>query len=64
MHADRIVIPICLQQDKLSCIHQGYQGIVKYRLRARTSVWWPGTNLFELKGVISFVGRLCTFQDI
>ena len=44
MRADRIVIATCLQQDMLSRIHQGHQGIVKCRLRARTSVWWPGMS--------------------
>ena len=39
LSADRIVIPTCLQQDVLSRIHQGHQGIVKCRLRAHTSVW-------------------------
>lgn len=39
MCADRIVIPTCLQQDILSRIHQGHQGIVKCRLCAHTSVW-------------------------
>ena len=41
MRAHRIAIPTCLQQDTLSRIHQGHQGIVKCRLRVRTSVWWP-----------------------
>ena len=44
MCADSIVIPTCFQQDMLSRIHQGHQGIVKCRLWARTSVWWPGTS--------------------
>jgi len=42
LRTDKIVIPTCLQEDILSRIHQGHQGIVKCRLRARTSVWWPG----------------------
>ena len=44
LHAHRIVIPTCLQQDTPKRIHEGHQGIVKCRLRARTSVWWPGIS--------------------
>ena len=39
MCAHRIVIPTCLLQDTLNHIHEGHQGIVKCRLRARTSVY-------------------------
>ena len=44
LRAHRIVIPTCLQQDTLKRIHEGHQGIVKCRLRARTSVRWPGIS--------------------
>ena len=44
LRAHRIVIPTCLQQDTLKRIHEGHQGIVKCRLLARTSVWWPGIS--------------------
>ena len=42
LRGDRIVIPPCLQEDILQHLHQGHQGIVKFKLRARGSVWWPG----------------------
>ncbi|GFR59411.1 Pol polyprotein [Elysia marginata] len=42
LYNSRIVIPESLQADILSKIHEGHQGIVKYRAMAKTSVWWPG----------------------
>ena len=44
LRGDRIVIPSCLQEDILQHLHQGHQGIVKCKLRARNSVWWPGIS--------------------
>ena len=44
MHVNGIVTPTCLQLDVLSRIHQWHLGIVKCRLWARTSVWWPGIS--------------------
>ena len=41
LRGDRIVVPSSLQQDILQRLHQGHQGIVKCKLRARCSVWWP-----------------------
>ena len=41
LYNDRIVVPCMLQRDVLNRIHQGHQGIVKSRLRAKSSVWWP-----------------------
>ena len=44
LYGQRIVIPISLQKEVLSKIHEGHQGIQKCRLRANTSVWWLGIS--------------------
>ena len=40
----RIVVPESMQEETLRRIHQGHQGIQQSRLRAQTSVWWPGLS--------------------
>ena len=40
----RIVIPLSLQQETLQKVHEGHQGIVRSRMRTKTSVWWPGIS--------------------
>ena len=42
LRGDRIIVPSCLRQDILQRLHQGHQGVVKCKLRAQCSVWWPG----------------------
>ena len=44
LYGSRIVVPKSLQQETLSKIHQGHQGVEKCRLRVSTSVWWPGVS--------------------
>ena len=44
LFGSRIVVPASMQQETLGKLHQGHQGIQRYHLRARTSVWWPGLS--------------------
>ena len=44
LYGNRIVTPKKLQMETLSKLHHGHQGIQRCRLRAATSVWWPGIS--------------------
>jgi transposase InsO family protein len=44
LYDQRLVIPSALQLEILNLIHEGHQGIVKCRARARGNVWWPGIS--------------------
>ena len=44
LYGGRIVVPESLQEETLSKLHQGHQGIQRCRLRAQSSVWWPGVS--------------------
>ena len=41
LYNQRIVVPASLQQETLTKLHAGHQGIRRCRLRAQSSVWWP-----------------------
>ena len=44
LKGSRLVIPASMRLDILDKLHAGHQGIVKSRVRARKSVWWPGID--------------------
>ena len=59
LKGDRIFIPEVMRESILSRLHSSHQGIEKTRLRARTSVYWPGIDA-DIENVI----RECeTCQD-
>ena len=41
---DRIVVARAMQKDTIDKIHEGHQGIERCRMRANSSVWWPGLS--------------------
>ena len=44
LYGSRIVVPHSLRQETLERIHNGHQGVKRYRLRAKISVWCPGIS--------------------
>jgi len=42
--SNRVLIPLALQAKVLALLHDGHPGIVRMRLLARSSVWWPSIN--------------------
>ena len=44
MYGQRIVVPKALQTETLKKLHEEHQGILRSRLRAKISVWWPGIS--------------------
>uniref|UniRef100_A0A3B3HLM4 Gypsy retrotransposon integrase-like protein 1 n=1 Tax=Oryzias latipes TaxID=8090 RepID=A0A3B3HLM4_ORYLA len=51
LRGQRLVIPPSMRKEILKQIHDGHQGIVKCRARARQSVWWPGLSVHISKVV-------------
>ena len=42
--SDRIVVPVTLRKNLIIKLHQAHMGNGSTLRRARTSLWWPGTN--------------------
>ena len=53
LRGNRIIVPEALQQETLRKLHSGHQGLVRCRLRASTSVWWPGLS----KQITNYVSK-------
>lgn len=43
-HGDRLIVPKKMRRAMLDLIHEGHQGILKCKLRARSLLFWPGIN--------------------
>ena len=54
LKSTRVVVPSAMKLQVLDKIHEGHQGIVKCRERAKTSVWWPGLSC-EVYLVVKYV---------
>ena len=54
LKSTRVVVPSAMRLQVLDKIHEGHQGIVKCRERAKTSVWWPGLS-HEVYLVVEYV---------
>ena len=44
MRGQRVIVPKALQKETLRKLHDGHQGMVRCRLRAKSAVWWPGLS--------------------
>ena len=42
LKAVRLVIPSSMRMEMLDKLHEGSQGVVKCRVRAKSSLWWSG----------------------
>ena len=58
LYGGRVVVPANMQAETLQKLHQGHQGIQQYRLRANSSVWWPGMSK-QINDFISHCPTCC-----
>ena len=58
----RILIPSAMILEVLSKIHQGHQGIMNCRERAKQAVWWPGLSR-QIEDMVSSC-RICATHRI
>ena len=58
----KLVIPNCLPHSVLRLTHEGHIGIVKYKARLRSKVWWPYIDS-DVPSFISECHSCQTMQD-
>ena len=52
------MVPALLQDETLRKLHQGHQGTQRSRLRAKSSVWWPGISR-QITDFVSHCSECC-----
>ena len=59
LKGNHIIVPKSMRTNILNQIHEGHMGMSKCRLRAQTSVYWPGK-----KGEIEDIARQCEMGQL
>ena len=59
MYGRRVIIPKCLRQDVLQCLHSAHQCPVRMNDRAKHSVYWPGitSDIENVRNSCSYCNR-------
>ena len=59
MYGRRVIIPKCLRQDVLQCLHSAHQCPVRMNDRAKHSVYWPGitSDIENIRNSCSYCNR-------
>ena len=58
LYGGRIVVLKTMRTETIQKLHQGHQGIQRCRLRARSSVWWPGISK-QINDFVSQCPKCC-----
>lgn len=53
-----VVIPLCLREQILEMLHENHLGIVRSKMLARSSIWWPNIS----QDIETFIGKCATCQ--
>ena len=64
LKVNRVVVPKLMRNDVLKQIHEGHLGVTKCRLRACTSIYWPGINE-DINGMVGHceMCQLCKLNN-
>ena len=44
LKGSRIIVPTAMRREMLQTLHTGHPGITKIKLKARSSLYWPGID--------------------